>query len=118
VIAFGDAGGKQATANITFVPAPTLVSPTAAAAVTASTSAATTAAATGSTSTGATTAASTPSTSSGTLAFTGAGPGLWFILLAGLLLLDLGYLVVTAFYRPREFALRTRNEIRRMFRGE
>jgi hypothetical protein len=99
VLAFGDAGGKQGTVNISFVPAPTPAAPVTAPAATA---AATT-----------TTAAPAPVTSASTLAFTGAGPGLWFTLLGGLLLLDLGYLLVSLFYRPRDLALRVGREIRR-----
>ena len=97
--------------NISFVPAPTASTTTTAAAVTqaAGTAGASTAAATG---------ASTPSTSANTLAFTGAGPGIWFTLLGGLLLLDLGYLVITTFYRPREFAARTARTIRMMVGGK
>ncbi|MGO8870631.1 MAG: hypothetical protein ACLQPH_04380 [Acidimicrobiales bacterium] len=101
-LSFGDAGGKQATVAISFVPAPTPVSPAAAAAAnSASTTATTTAAAatkaatTSAATTGATTGAST-------LAFTGAGPDTWLTLLGGLLLLDLGFLVMTLYYRPRE----------------
>ncbi len=51
---------------------------------------------------------SSPSTSAGTttahtgpLAYTGAGRGLWLTLAGGLLLLNLGYLVMTMFCRPR-----------------
>ena len=54
---------------------------------------------------------SSPSTSAGTttahtgpLAYTGAGRGLWVTLAGGLLLLNLGYLVMTMFCRPRELA--------------
>ena len=38
----------------------------------------------------------------GTLAFTGAGPGVWIMALGGLFLLNLGFLVMTLYYRPRE----------------
>ena len=112
VLAFGDAGGKQQTVNISFVPAPTTSTnqPT--------TAAVTQAAGTAAASTAATTASTTPSTSASTLAFTGAGPGIWFTLLGGLLLLDLGYLVITTFYRPREFAARTARTIRMMVGGK
>ena len=50
-------------------------------------------------------------TSANTLAFTGPGPALWFTLLAGLLLLDLGYLVITTFHRPRELATKVRRQL-------
>ena len=111
-LAFGDSGGKQQTVNILFVPAPTAsTTPTTAASVSSSSGAA-------ASSSGSTTATTTPTTSASTLAFTGAGPGIWFTLLGGLLLLDLGYLVITTFYRPREFAVRTAQTIRMMFGGK
>jgi trimeric autotransporter adhesin len=69
----------------------------------------------GSTAGGATTAGSSTSPAASTLAFTGSGPGVWLTLLGGLLLLDLGYLVVTTFYRPRELALRASRGVRRFF---
>ena len=115
-LAFGDAGGKQATVDIAFVPAPTPSAPAGSTSATSATSASVTGASTAAA--GNTTATSAPSTSASTLAFTGAGPGLWFTLLAGLLLLDLGYLVLTTFYRPREFATRLRRLARDMFEGE
>ena len=80
VLAFGDAGGKQATVDISFVPAPT------ASTTQGGSAAVTQAAGTAGASTAAATGASTPSTSASTLAFTGAGPGIWFTLLGGLLL--------------------------------
>jgi hypothetical protein len=66
--------------------------------------------------TGASTTAGTSGTSANTLAFTGAGPGVWVTLLAGLLLLDLGYLIMTIFYRPRQLFLRAGREFGRIFR--
>jgi len=112
VIAFGDSGSKQQTVDISFVPA------AAASTAQGGSASVTQAAAAGSASTAATTATTTPSTSAGTLAFTGAGPGIWFTLLGGLLLLDLGYLMVTVFYRPREFLLRTGRTVRMMVGGK
>ena len=113
VIAFGDSGSKQQTVNISFVPAPTPgTGQGATAPVTQASNSGTPAATAGST-----TATTTPSTSASTLAFTGAGPGMWFTLLGGLLLLDLGYLMITVFYRPREFAQRLGRTVRTMFGG-
>ena len=59
------------------------------------------AASAGSTS-GGTTAGGTPSANGGSLAYTGAGHGVWLTLLVGVLLLDLGYVLITTFLRPRE----------------
>jgi hypothetical protein len=40
------------------------------------------------------------------LASTGVGPGVWALAIGGLIFIDLGYLLLTAYYRPRElFAL-------------
>ncbi|HLM96731.1 MAG TPA: hypothetical protein VK283_10480 [Acidimicrobiales bacterium] len=115
VIAFGDSGSKQQTVNISFVPAAAAsTAQGGSASVTQAASTGTAAATTGAS----TTATSTPSTSASTLAFTGAGPGIWFTLLGGLLLLDLGYLMVTVFYRPREFAHRLGRTVRTMFGGK
>lgn len=46
------------------------------------------------------------SASSGSLAYTGAGRGVWVTLAGGLMLLDLGYLLVTMFLRPRQLLTR------------
>jgi hypothetical protein len=54
----------------------------------------------------------------GTLAFTGAGPGVWFMAAGGLLLLDLGFLVLTMYYRPRELVSGTGRRISRSFGAE
>jgi hypothetical protein len=76
---------------------------------------ATLASSTGSTATGSgsasggTTTGGTPSASGGSLAYTGAGRGIWLTLAGGLLLLDLGYLLVTMFLRPRELLARRAN---------
>jgi hypothetical protein len=58
---------------------------------------------------GGTSAAGTPSGSGGSLAYTGAGHGIWVTLAGGLLLLDLGYLLITTFLRPRELMARRAN---------
>jgi Neocarzinostatin family len=96
VLAFGDAGGKQATVPISFVPAPTAAAP----------AAATTAAATSTGSAGSASATSgSPTTvpSSGQpLAFTGVGPGLWLLGVSGLVLINLGVVALALYYRPRE----------------
>ena len=67
---------------------------------------------------------SSPSTSAGTttahtgpLAYTGAGRGLWLTLAGGLLLLNLGYLVMTMFCRPRELARFVRRPAERSLRS-
>ena len=62
----------------------------------------------GSTSGGSTTEGA-PTSSRGSLAYTGAGRGVWVTLAGGLLLLDLGYLLVTMFLRPRELLARRAN---------
>jgi hypothetical protein len=51
----------------------------------------------------------TPSASRGSLAYTGAGRGVWLTLVGGVLLLDLGYLLITMFLRPRELLARRAN---------
>jgi hypothetical protein len=58
---------------------------------------------------GGTTTGGTPSGSGGTLAYTGAGHGVWLTLFVGLLLLDLGYILITTFLRPRELLARRAN---------
>ena len=104
-LAFGDQGGKQGTVLISFVPTPTPAAP-AGAATSASSSTATQGAAAN------TTATTAPSTKATSLAFTGSGPTTWLVLLGGLLLLDLGYLIVTTFFRPRELLLRAGRGVR------
>jgi hypothetical protein len=54
----------------------------------------------------------------GTLAFTGAGPGVWFMAAGGLLLLNLGFLVLTMYYRPRELMSGAGRRISRIFGAE
>jgi hypothetical protein len=51
------------------------------------------------------------------LAFTGPGPDLWVLAIGGILLIDLGYLVLTIYYRPRELFALARRKVRRMFGG-
>jgi hypothetical protein len=51
----------------------------------------------------------------GTLAFTGAGPGVWVMAVGGLLLLDLGFLVMTMYYRPRELVMVAGRRVSRIF---
>ena len=46
--------------------------------------------------------------SAGSLAFTGAGPGIWTLGLGGLFLIDLGYLLLTIIGSPRELLRRWR----------
>jgi hypothetical protein len=54
------------------------------------------------TSTAAPAGSTTTGTGAKTLAFTGVGPGLWVLAIAGLVLIDLGYLALTVEYRPRK----------------
>jgi hypothetical protein len=111
-LSFGDLGGKQGTVPITFVPKATpaagTTTTTAAAGAAAATSAATAAGAT----------AAKPTTSATSLAFTGAGPGTWYTLLGGLLLLDLGFLILTLYYRPREMAEMLSRGLHKTFGGK
>jgi hypothetical protein len=53
----------------------------------------------------------------GTLAFTGAGPGLWMTAIAGLFLLNLGYLLLILYRRPRELIQMAGHRISRIFGG-
>jgi hypothetical protein len=115
-LAFGDGGGKSQTVPISFVPAPTPLSPAAAAAATASATTTTTAAGTKAATTSAATTGAT--TGASTLAFTGAGPDTWLTLLGGLLLLDLGFLVMTLYYRPREMLVMVGRGVGKMFGGK
>ncbi len=77
----------------------------------------------GASSPGATTAAATPAASTpgatphtSSLAYTGAGRGVLVTLAGGLLLLNMGYLVMTMFCRPRELARSAGRVVRRSFR--
>jgi len=113
VLAFGDSATAdgQVTVPIAFVPAPTPSSGsgggTASQSGGATQSGSTAAAGTGP----ATAASSTP----GTLAFTGAGPGVWWLFVGGIILIDLGFLVVTIYYRPRELFAMARRQTNRVF---
>ncbi len=113
-LSFGDLGGKQGTVAISFVPAPTPASTTTATTAAAGSGSSTTGAAT----TAAATTAATPTTGTSSLAFTGAGPDTWYTLLGGLLLLDLGFLILTLYYRPREMAQMLRHGVSRTFGGK
>jgi hypothetical protein len=111
-LVFGDNGANNATQTvpIAYVPAPTPGSGTS----TTTTSAAAAAAATAAQTAAATKAATTAST----LAFTGAGPGTWYTLLGGLLLLDLGFLILTLYYRPREMVQLLSRGVHKSFGGK
>ncbi len=93
---------------ISFVPAPTPGSGTTT--TTTTTAAAATAAQTA--------AATKAATSASTLAFTGAGPDTWYTLLGGLLLLDLGFLILTLYYRPREMVEMLTRGVHKTFGGK
>jgi len=45
------------------------------------------------------------------LAYTGLGPGIWTLALAGLLLIDLGYLCLTIIDRPSQLLRRLRQKL-------
>ncbi len=51
------------------------------------------------------------------LAFTGTGSGVWFTGLAGILLLNLGFLMMTLYYHPRQIPSVVRREVRRLLGG-
>jgi hypothetical protein len=65
-----------------------------------------------------TAAATKAATSTTTLAFTGSGPDTWFTLLGGLLLLDLGFLILTLYYRPREMVAMFSRGVHKTFGGK
>jgi hypothetical protein len=48
------------------------------------------------------------------LAFTGSGPGVWALAVGGIILIDLGFLVVTIYYRPRELLAMARRQTNRV----
>jgi hypothetical protein len=48
------------------------------------------------------------------LAFTGSGPGVWALFVGGIVLIDLGFLVVTIYYRPRELFAMARRRANRI----
>ncbi len=110
-LSFGDSSSTDpsVTVPIAFVPAPTPGSGTT-----------TTTAAGGTTTTtnAATAAATKAATSASTLAFTGAGPDTWYTLLGGLLLLDLGFLILTLYYRPREMVQMLSRGVHKTFGGK
>lgn len=111
-ITYADEGKKSATVPITFVPAPTPSAPgasTAGSTTGSSTTGSSTTA--GTTAAGTTAAATTPST--GALAFTGSGPDTWYTLLAALVMLSLGFLLLSVYYRPRELAAKIRHGVGR-----
>ena len=111
-LSFGDSGGKSQDAPISYTPA---ASATGGGSGTTTTTTTTAAAA----ATAAQTAAATKAaTSASTLAFTGAGPDTWYTLLGGLLLLDLGFLVLTLYYRPREMAALLTRGVHKAFGGK
>ncbi len=59
--------------------------------------------------------AGTPNMNAASLAYTGAGHGVWLTLVGAVILLDLGYLLMTTFRRPRAFARALARSIRRPF---
>lgn len=113
VLAFGDSSPSdpQVTTLISFVPAPTPSSgsQSSGSSVSQGGAAGTTSAspATGSSATGS-------SANGGTLAFTGSGPGVWALAVGGIILIDLGFLVVTIYYRPRELFAMARRRANRV----
>jgi hypothetical protein len=50
-----------------------------------------------------------------TPAFTGVGPGIWALATGGLILVDLWYRLITAYYRPRELLAMVGRRVRRVF---
>jgi hypothetical protein len=115
-VSYGDAGGKQQSVTITF--RPNAVAGGGSSSTTPATTAAQAAAAAAATQAAAAAAANKAATSPSTLAFTGAGPGTWYTLLGGLLLLDLGFLILTLYYRPREMAEMLSRGVRKTFGGK
>jgi hypothetical protein len=103
-LAFGDAGGSSQTVSISF----TSDSPP---------SATTAAASAGTAGTAGTPGASSAHTAANTLAFTGPGPGLWMLAIGGILLIDLGFLVLTIYYRPRQLFAIAGRKVHRMLGG-
>ena len=131
-ISYGTETGLTASVDITFTgQSPPASTTTVAGATTTTASGATTTTAAGSTPTTSHTAAAAgattttaPSGSSGSgsgssdagsLAFTGPGPGVWILALAGILLLNMGFLVMTLYYRPREIAALAGRRVARIF---
>jgi len=110
-LSFGDSGNASQTVPISFVKDATPGGSTPAQQATAA------AATSGSTPAASTTATTTAATAAGTLAFTGSGPDTWYTLVAALLLLNLGFLMLTLYYRPRELAGMMRRAVSKTFGG-
>ena len=55
----------------------------------------------------------TAAPATGALAFTGSGPDTWYTLLAALVMLSLGFLLLSVYYRPRELAAKIRHGVGR-----
>jgi Fibronectin type III domain len=110
-LSFGDSNSndKSVSVPIAFVPAPTPGSGATTTTTTAAAAAATAAQ---------TAAAAKAATAASTLAFTGAGPDTWYTLLGGLLLLDLGFLILTLYYRPREMVQLVSRGVHKTFGGK
>ena len=68
----------------------------------------------GTTTSAATTAAKSP-TSTSTLAFTGPGPGVWVLAIGGVILINLGFLIMTMYYKPSEMLVLAGRRVRRAF---
>ena len=74
--------------------------------------------ASGSSSTSAATkAATTPSSGASSLAFTGPGPGVWVLAIGGLALINLGFLIMTMYYKPSEMLVLAGRRVLRTFGG-
>jgi hypothetical protein len=110
---YADQGGKMATVPISFVPAPTPSAPGASTAGSTTGSSTTGSSTTAGTTAAGTTAAATTAPSTGALAFTGSGPDTWYTLLAALVMLSLGFLLLSVYYRPRELAAKIRHGVGR-----
>jgi hypothetical protein len=130
---FGDVGVDLASQDISFGGAPPTTTTTTSTTTTSTTTTTTTppvttttAATTSVIRTVSTTAVSTVTPSSTTasvvsgraLAFTGAGRGVWATAIAGFVLLDLGFLVLLMYRRPKELLSLTGRRIKRIFGGE
>jgi hypothetical protein len=71
----------------------------------------------GTSATTASTAATTAHGSQSTLAFTGPGRDVWVLAGGGLVLMNLGFLVLTIYYRPRELFVVAGRRVLRVFGG-
>ncbi len=56
-----------------------------------------------------------PATDPSSLAFTGPGHGVWALAIGGIILIDLGFLVLTIYYRPRELFAMAGRKVNRIF---